>query len=59
MIMARGEATIGPDFPAMAVGPSITTLIDAKIRFLTPINLARIDAPSMRWRRNEHPRSRS
>lgn len=37
MIMARGEATIGPDFPAMAVGPSITTLIDAKIRFLTPM----------------------
>jgi uncharacterized membrane protein (DUF485 family) len=35
--MARGEATIGADFPAMAVAPSITTLIDAKIRFFTPM----------------------
>jgi uncharacterized membrane protein (DUF485 family) len=37
MILARSEATIGVDLPAMAVAPSITTLIDAKIRFFTPM----------------------
>jgi uncharacterized membrane protein (DUF485 family) len=37
MIMARAEATIGVDFPAIAAAPSITTLIDAKIRFFTPM----------------------
>jgi uncharacterized membrane protein (DUF485 family) len=36
MIMARAEATIGMD-PAIAAAPSITTLIDAKIRFFTPM----------------------
>jgi uncharacterized membrane protein (DUF485 family) len=35
--MARGEATIRADLPAMAGAPSITTLIDAKIRFFTPM----------------------
>jgi uncharacterized membrane protein (DUF485 family) len=35
MIMARAEATIGVDFPAIPAAPSITTLIDAKIRFFT------------------------
>jgi uncharacterized membrane protein (DUF485 family) len=37
MIMARAEATIGVGSPAMAAAPSITTLIDAKIRFFTPM----------------------
>ncbi len=37
MIMARGEATIGADLPAMAGTPSIATLINAKIRFFTPM----------------------
>ena len=37
MIMARAEATTGVDFPAIAAAPSITTLIDAKIRFFTPM----------------------
>jgi uncharacterized membrane protein (DUF485 family) len=35
--MARGEATIGADLSAMAGTPSIATLIDAKIRFFTPM----------------------
>jgi uncharacterized membrane protein (DUF485 family) len=35
--MARGEATMGADLPAMAGAPSITTLIAAKIRFFTPM----------------------
>ncbi len=35
--MARGEATIGADLPAMAGTPSIATLINAKIRFFTPM----------------------
>ncbi len=35
--MGRGEATIGADLPAMAGTPSIATLINAKIRFFTPM----------------------
>jgi uncharacterized membrane protein (DUF485 family) len=35
--MARGEATIGADLSAMAGTASIATLIDAKIRFFTPM----------------------
>jgi uncharacterized membrane protein (DUF485 family) len=35
--MARGEATMGADLPAMAGARSITTLIAAKIRFFTPM----------------------
>jgi uncharacterized membrane protein (DUF485 family) len=35
--VANAQATIGTDLPAMAGAPSIATLINAKIRFFTPM----------------------